>query len=175
MNYFSWVFFYNICFQNNIIGAFSKLEQILTSNGYTTDDMIITSCPSAEQVSILLSSASILATEAARKISTSSMESGSIPSRKISTAEKKVSFDSPAITEEQIIDAVEKVEDQKLVEHKQEAHVVGEDKNILISQNQIVGRQNIQAQGPEDIEAEGVPKDQSDVTCEDNKLQSPTV
>lgn len=87
-------------FQNNIIGAFSKLEQVLTSNGYTTDDMIMTSCPSAEQVSILLSSASILATEHLRKISTSSVESmTAAPYRKISAAEKKVSFDSPVITE----------------------------------------------------------------------------
>lgn len=90
-------------FQNNIIGAFSKLEQILTSNGYTNDDMIMTSCPSAEQVSILLSSASILATENARKISTSSIESVPAYTRKISQTEKKVSFDSPAITEEQLV------------------------------------------------------------------------
>uniref|UniRef100_T1GGA6 Uncharacterized protein n=1 Tax=Megaselia scalaris TaxID=36166 RepID=T1GGA6_MEGSC len=89
--------------RNNIIGAFSKLEQILTSNGYTNDDMIMTSCPSAEQVSILLSSASILATENARKISTSSIESVPAYTRKISQTEKKVSFDSPAITEEQLV------------------------------------------------------------------------
>lgn len=61
--------------------------------------MIMTSCPSAEQVSILLSSASILATEITRKISTSSVESVAASSRKTSTVEKKVSFDSPAITE----------------------------------------------------------------------------
>ncbi|KAH8412597.1 hypothetical protein KR009_003555 [Drosophila setifemur] len=73
--------------RNNIIQSFVKLEQLLTTNGYSTDDMIITSCPSAEQVSILLSSASILAAEgvasfaaAARKISTSS----SVEGRKLS-------------------------------------------------------------------------------------------
>ncbi|XP_020799154.1 conserved oligomeric Golgi complex subunit 3 [Drosophila serrata] len=79
--------------RNNIIQSFVKLEQLLTTNGYSTDDMIITSCPSAEQVSILLSSASILAAEgvasfaaAARKISTSSsVDGGTTASRKLST------------------------------------------------------------------------------------------
>ncbi|XP_016956894.1 conserved oligomeric Golgi complex subunit 3 [Drosophila biarmipes] len=78
--------------RNNIIQSFVKLEQLLTTNGYSTDDMIITSCPSAEQVSILLSSASILAAEgvasfaaAARKISTSSSVEGPAVGRKLST------------------------------------------------------------------------------------------
>ncbi|XP_017110673.1 conserved oligomeric Golgi complex subunit 3 [Drosophila elegans] len=83
--------------RNNIIQSFVKLEQLLTTNGYSTDDMIITSCPSAEQVSILLSSASILAAEgvasfaaAARKISTSSsVEGGSTVARKLSTLSNK--------------------------------------------------------------------------------------
>ncbi|XP_043643057.1 conserved oligomeric Golgi complex subunit 3 [Drosophila teissieri] len=82
--------------RNNIIQSFVKLEQLLTTNGYSTDDMIITSCPSAEQVSILLSSASILAAEgvasfaaAARKISTSSSVEGSTVGRKLSTLSNK--------------------------------------------------------------------------------------
>ncbi|EDW44611.1 conserved oligomeric Golgi complex subunit 3 [Drosophila sechellia] len=82
--------------RNNIIQSFVKLEQLLTTNGYSTDDMIITSCPSAEQVSILLSSASILAAEgvasfaaAARKISTSSSVDGSTVGRKLSTMSNK--------------------------------------------------------------------------------------
>ncbi|XP_017151648.1 conserved oligomeric Golgi complex subunit 3 [Drosophila miranda] len=84
--------------RNNIIQSFVKLEQLLTTNGYSTDDMIITSCPSAEQVSILLSSASILAAEgvasfaaaAARKISTSSsIEGGTAGGRKLSTMSNK--------------------------------------------------------------------------------------
>ncbi|XP_055839403.1 conserved oligomeric Golgi complex subunit 3 [Episyrphus balteatus] len=80
--------------RNNIISSFVKLEQILATNGYSQDDMIITSCPSAEQVSILLSSASILAAEAivnfsgGRKISTSSNEGHS--QRKISLEKKKI-------------------------------------------------------------------------------------
>ncbi|XP_017047612.1 conserved oligomeric Golgi complex subunit 3 [Drosophila ficusphila] len=82
--------------RNNIIQSFVKLEQLLTTNGYSTDDMIITSCPSAEQVSILLSSASILAAEgvasfaaAARKISTSSSVEGHPVGRKLSTLSNK--------------------------------------------------------------------------------------
>lgn len=62
--------------RNNCISAFVKLEQLLTTNGYTKDDMIITSCPTADQISILLSTASFVAEdnkqEACRKISTSS-------------------------------------------------------------------------------------------------------
>ncbi|KAH8266638.1 hypothetical protein KR018_004801 [Drosophila ironensis] len=75
--------------RNNIIQSFVKLEQLLTTNGYSPDDITIASCPSAEQVSLLLSSASILAAEgvasfaaAARKISTSSSVEGG---RKLST------------------------------------------------------------------------------------------
>uniref|UniRef100_A0A1I8MY23 Conserved oligomeric Golgi complex subunit 3 n=1 Tax=Musca domestica TaxID=7370 RepID=A0A1I8MY23_MUSDO len=86
--------------RNNVIQSFVRLEQLLTTNGYSADDMIITSCPSAEQVSILLSSASILAAEAIvnfsasqRKISASSSETGCpTPPRKISL-DKKVSFE----------------------------------------------------------------------------------
>ncbi|XP_067623696.1 conserved oligomeric Golgi complex subunit 3 [Eurosta solidaginis] len=89
--------------RNNIIQSFVKLEQLLTTNGYSNDDMTITGCPSAEQVSILLSSASILATEgivnfsaAQRKLSTASndeaLNSSAPPSRRISY-EKRVSFE----------------------------------------------------------------------------------
>lgn len=48
-------------FQNNIINAFIKLEQLLTTNGYSAEDMLIVDCPSAEQISVLISSANILA------------------------------------------------------------------------------------------------------------------
>lgn len=98
----------HIQLQNNIIQSFVKLEQLLTTNGYSPDDMIITSCPSAEQVSILLSSASILAADAIvnfsasqRKISTSSSEVTSVPQSSSATVQtrkysfdKKVSFES---------------------------------------------------------------------------------
>lgn len=68
--------------------------------------MIITSCPSAEQVSILLSSASILAAEgvasfaaAARKISTSS----SVEGRKLSSqiSHKSDLVEEPKVEEPQ--------------------------------------------------------------------------
>lgn len=84
--------------RNNIIGAFVKLEQILSTNGYTKDDLVISSCPSADQISVLLSSASIIAEnnsqQIARKISTSSAENEKI-TRKLSHSnlEKRVSFE----------------------------------------------------------------------------------
>lgn len=84
--------------RNNIIGAFVKLEQTLATNGYSNDDLIITSCPTADQISLLLSSASVMADNSlplsqqnARRISSSSMENEKV-SRK-SSVEKKVSFD----------------------------------------------------------------------------------
>ncbi|KAM7351601.1 conserved oligomeric Golgi complex subunit 3 [Cochliomyia hominivorax] len=98
--------------RNNIIQSFVKLEQLLTTNGYSPDDMIITSCPSAEQVSIILSSASILAADAMinfsaapRKISTICTDNNSIlpqtsaePLRK-NSLEKKVSFEAAPLTQ----------------------------------------------------------------------------
>ncbi|XP_046806169.1 conserved oligomeric Golgi complex subunit 3 isoform X2 [Lucilia cuprina] len=97
--------------RNNIIQSFVKLEQLLTTNGYSPDDMIITSCPSAEQVSIILSSASILAADAMinfsaaqRKASVASVDNSilatnsSEPQRKISL-DKKVSFEGSAAKE----------------------------------------------------------------------------
>ncbi|XP_049535661.1 conserved oligomeric Golgi complex subunit 3 isoform X1 [Anopheles darlingi] len=99
--------------RNNIIGAFVKLEQILMLNAYTKDDLTIVSCPSAEQISVLLSSVNLSGAagpggettaafgrtqtgEAQRKISTSSSV-GSGHSVK-APIEKKVSFDSGANT-----------------------------------------------------------------------------
>lgn len=65
------------------------------TNGYSKDDLIIVSVPTADQVSVMISSASLIAEsnyfqEAGRK---SSISDG--PMRKISTSsiEKKVSFD----------------------------------------------------------------------------------
>ncbi|XP_037958131.1 conserved oligomeric Golgi complex subunit 3 [Teleopsis dalmanni] len=100
--------------RNNVMQAFVKLEQLLTTNGYSSDDLIITSCPSPEQVSILLSSASILAAEGLanfshvpRKISTSSNESNN-PSHATSSMtrksilEKKNNSESSAATIENV-------------------------------------------------------------------------
>ncbi|XP_026472780.1 conserved oligomeric Golgi complex subunit 3-like [Ctenocephalides felis] len=47
--------------RNNVVGAFVKLEQNLNNGGYTSDEIIIAGCPTPEQVSVLLSSASLVA------------------------------------------------------------------------------------------------------------------
>nr|XP_018911468.1 PREDICTED: conserved oligomeric Golgi complex subunit 3 [Bemisia tabaci] len=54
--------------KNNVIGTFSKLSQLLLNNDYSEDDRLLIGCPSAEQVSVLLSSAALTH----RKISTAS-------------------------------------------------------------------------------------------------------
>jgi conserved oligomeric Golgi complex subunit 3 len=89
-------------FQNNIIGCFVRLEQLLMTNGYSKEDLIIVNIPTADQVSVLISSANLIADqqESMRK---SSISDG--PLRKISTSsiEKKVSFDrGVSIQEEEI-------------------------------------------------------------------------
>ncbi|TDG44296.1 hypothetical protein AWZ03_009269 [Drosophila navojoa] len=108
--------------RNNIIQAFVKLEQLLTTNGYSADDMIITSCPSAEQVSILLSSASILAAEgvasfaaAARKISTSSSVDGAATARKLSTISNKAEQSQAVVIEEPEVEPAETDAKQNIV------------------------------------------------------------
>uniref|UniRef100_A0A182PBZ5 Conserved oligomeric Golgi complex subunit 3 n=1 Tax=Anopheles epiroticus TaxID=199890 RepID=A0A182PBZ5_9DIPT len=98
--------------RNNIIGAFVKLEQILMLNAYTKDDLTIVSCPSAEQISVLLSSVNLAGSatgeqpvasfgkvQPVRKISTSSSigsNAADVPSSTKAPVEKKVSFDSGA-------------------------------------------------------------------------------
>ncbi|XP_038114767.1 conserved oligomeric Golgi complex subunit 3 isoform X1 [Culex quinquefasciatus] len=94
--------------RNNVLGSFVKLEQLLATNSYSRDDLTIVSCPSAEQVSVLLSSVNLgqegVASAPQRKISTSSMGSGGTTKPPI---EKKVSFDSGANTVVQIGDEEE--------------------------------------------------------------------
>lgn len=97
--------------RNNIIAAFVKLEQILSTNGYTYDDLIIASCPTADQISVLLSSASVMASEnrppqhqffVGRKRSTASTDAATTAdkgTRRISV-EKRVSFDESKTVEE---------------------------------------------------------------------------
>lgn len=81
-----------------------RLEQLLVTNGYTKEDMIIVTLPTADQISVIISSASLLADSQdagdrkneGRKISTSSID-------------KKVSFDCEISIkeEEQIASIVE--------------------------------------------------------------------
>lgn len=102
--------------RNNVIGAFVKLEQILSTNGYTADDMIIASCPTADQISVLLSSASVLADNVGqtgafvlhggtatagnyRRTSSSSTENERIM-RRISF-ERRVTIDAPTPVQEE--------------------------------------------------------------------------
>ncbi|XP_075209854.1 conserved oligomeric Golgi complex subunit 3 isoform X2 [Lycorma delicatula] len=49
--------------KNNIIGTLSRLQQILNGNGYTEEDRIRIACPTPEQVTVLLSSTSLLANQ----------------------------------------------------------------------------------------------------------------
>ena len=99
--------------QNNVIQSFVKLEQLLTTNGYSPDDMIITSCPSAEQISILLSSASILAADAIvnfsvsqRKVSTSLSEVACLPQNSSAAVQtRKYSLDKKVCFEGQMSQA----------------------------------------------------------------------
>lgn len=94
--------------RNNIIGCFVRLEQLMTTNAYSADDLVIAGCPSADQISVLLS-ASVLTDAAAvaadqsrpmRKLSAGSTADGeTAASRKVSM-EKKVSFDTPPIRED---------------------------------------------------------------------------
>lgn len=112
--------------QNNIIGSFVRLEQLLMTNGYSKEDLIIVSVPTADQVSVMVSSASLIAEsnycqEAGRK---SSISDGS--ARKISTSsiEKKVSFDrGVSIQEEDDVmsepSSVVVVEDKEATEAQQ--------------------------------------------------------
>ncbi|XP_055614526.1 conserved oligomeric Golgi complex subunit 3 [Uranotaenia lowii] len=101
--------------RNNIIGSFVKLEQLLATNSYSKDDLTIVSCPSAEQISVLLSSVNLSGpgdkplemssstVAVQRKISSSSTGSGGGKSTQL---EKKVSFDSGANTVVQIDDSL---------------------------------------------------------------------
>lgn len=93
-------FFFHL--QNNIIGSFMKLEQILVTNGYSKEDLIIVSAPTADQISVMISSASLIGEanyyQDGRKASVSE-----VPQRKISTSsnEKKVSFDREVSIQEE--------------------------------------------------------------------------
>lgn len=58
--------------KNNIVGALSRLQHLLSSNGYSADDRLLIGCLTPEQVSILLSSASLLASNEQRKHSSTS-------------------------------------------------------------------------------------------------------
>ncbi|XP_070507718.1 conserved oligomeric Golgi complex subunit 3 [Chironomus tepperi] len=75
--------------RNNIIGSFMRLEQLLVTNSYSKEDLIIVSLPTSDQVSVIISNASLVAD------SNQEVERKPSEGRKISTSsiDKKVSFD----------------------------------------------------------------------------------
>ncbi|XP_068626505.1 conserved oligomeric Golgi complex subunit 3 [Battus philenor] len=46
--------------RNNVVGYFMQVEQILTNSGYSYEDTLIVACPTPEQVSVFISSASLI-------------------------------------------------------------------------------------------------------------------
>lgn len=96
------------------------MEQLLTSNDYSKDDLTIVSCPTADHISILISSASLTADAVQQQENRKTSFSGD-NFRKISTSsmvEKKVSFDK-GITEgreEEIIEKEVKVVKEVIIE-----------------------------------------------------------
>ncbi|XP_014366007.2 conserved oligomeric Golgi complex subunit 3 isoform X3 [Papilio machaon] len=46
--------------RNNVVGYFIQVEQFLTNSGYTYEDTLIVACPTPEQVSVFISSASLI-------------------------------------------------------------------------------------------------------------------
>lgn len=46
--------------RNNVVGYFVQIEQLLTNAGYTYEDTLIVACPTPEQVSVFISSASLI-------------------------------------------------------------------------------------------------------------------
>lgn len=46
--------------RNNVVGYFLQIEQLLTNAGYTDEDALIVACPTPEQVSVFISSASLI-------------------------------------------------------------------------------------------------------------------
>ncbi|RVE50651.1 hypothetical protein evm_004683 [Chilo suppressalis] len=46
--------------RNNVVGYFAQMGQLLTNAGYSYDDILIVACPTPEQVSVFISSASLI-------------------------------------------------------------------------------------------------------------------
>lgn len=78
-----------------------RLEQLLVTNGYTKEDLTIVSLPTAEQVSVIISSASLLAETNQEQLQANERKMSE--GRKISTSsiDKKVSFDCDVSIQEE--------------------------------------------------------------------------
>ncbi|KAI8438134.1 hypothetical protein MSG28_010762 [Choristoneura fumiferana] len=46
--------------RNNVVGYFVQIEQLLANSGYTYEDALLVACPTPEQVSVFISSASLI-------------------------------------------------------------------------------------------------------------------
>lgn len=46
--------------QNYVVGYFIQIEQLLATGGYSYEDSLIVACPTPEQVSVFISSASLI-------------------------------------------------------------------------------------------------------------------
>lgn len=78
--------------RNNVIGSFVRLEQLLATSAYTADDLVIAGCPSADQISVLLS-ASVLTADVAADAAVGLSRA----MRKLSTASSVGSTDGAAV------------------------------------------------------------------------------
>ncbi|GLH07911.1 Conserved oligomeric Golgi complex subunit 3 [Gryllus bimaculatus] len=50
--------------KNSVVGAFAQLQQLLSTGGYSSEDLLLAACPAPEQVALLLSSAALAASSA---------------------------------------------------------------------------------------------------------------
>ncbi|GFG40674.1 hypothetical protein Cfor_06711 [Coptotermes formosanus] len=60
--------------KNNVVASFVQLQQLLAGGGYTSDDLLLAGCPSPEQVTVLLSSASLQGTNQVSNTTTTVVE-----------------------------------------------------------------------------------------------------
>jgi hypothetical protein len=107
------------------------------TNGYSKEDLIIVSVPTADQVSVMVSSASLIAESTYQEGALRKTSIGDGPLRKISTSsiEKKVSFDRGISIQEEEIELKEEggvtevFEKEKEVEERKEAEAVVDQKS----------------------------------------------
>lgn len=80
------------------------------TNGYSKEDLIIVNIPTADQVSVLVSSASLIGDQQQDAMRKSSISEGAVRKVSTSSVEKKVSFDRGVSIQEEDDQKVEIVE-----------------------------------------------------------------
>lgn len=70
--------------KNSVVAAFMQLQQLLTSGGYSNEDLLIIGCPASEQIALLLSSTSLLASTSSSSVVLDSVKSN-VPSETTET------------------------------------------------------------------------------------------